>query len=78
LLDKFWYLHTTSFGDNYRPRPKVLELFTDLVFLVGIGWYFLGILPTELKEQVFTFKGAHHRVMDSYFTMENCQRELPP
>jgi hypothetical protein len=24
-------------------------LFSDLVFLVGIGWYFLGILPTNTK-----------------------------
>jgi hypothetical protein len=32
----------------------------------------------ELKEQVFIFKGAHHRVTDSYFTEENCQRKSPP
>jgi hypothetical protein len=29
--------------------PKILEMFTDLVFSVGIGWYFLGILPTNIK-----------------------------
>jgi hypothetical protein len=28
---------------------KKLELFTNLVFSVGIGWYFLGILPTETE-----------------------------
>jgi hypothetical protein len=26
-----------------------IELFTDSVFLVGIGWYFLGILPTNTE-----------------------------
>jgi hypothetical protein len=26
-----------------------VELFTDSVFLVGIGWYFLGILPINTK-----------------------------
>jgi hypothetical protein len=26
---------------------ELLELFTDLVFLVGIGWVFFGILPTD-------------------------------
>jgi hypothetical protein len=34
-----------------------LELFCDLVFLVSIGWYFLGILPTDTKENlVGTFR----------------------
>jgi hypothetical protein len=28
---------------------KKLELFTNLVFSVGIGWYFLGILPTDTE-----------------------------
>jgi hypothetical protein len=27
----------------------MIELFTDLVFLVGISWYFLSILPTDTK-----------------------------
>jgi hypothetical protein len=31
--------------------PNVVELFCDLVFLVSIGWYFLGILPTNTKEK---------------------------
>jgi hypothetical protein len=29
-----------------------LELFCDLVFLVGIGWYFLGILPSDTEEKL--------------------------
>jgi hypothetical protein len=29
-----------------------LELFRNLVFLVGIGWYFLGILPTDTEEKL--------------------------
>jgi hypothetical protein len=28
---------------------QILELITDLVFLVGIGWYFFGISPTNTK-----------------------------
>jgi hypothetical protein len=26
-----------------------VEMFTNLVFLISIGWYFLGILPTNTK-----------------------------
>jgi hypothetical protein len=49
----------TAYGS--RPIRKVttrnklvnkLELFRDSVFLVGIGWYFLGILPTDTKEKL--------------------------
>ncbi len=32
-----------------QKKPEMIELFTDLVLLVGIGWYFLGILPTDAK-----------------------------
>jgi hypothetical protein len=28
---------------------NLLKLFTDLVFLVGIGWYFFGIYHTDTK-----------------------------
>ncbi len=31
LLDKFWYLHTTSFGGNYRPHPKVRLLTSSVM-----------------------------------------------
>jgi hypothetical protein len=31
---------------------KLLELFTDLVFLVDICWYFLGILLTDTKRKL--------------------------
>jgi hypothetical protein len=31
---------------------KNLELDTDLVFLVGIGWYFPGIYHTNTKEKL--------------------------
>jgi hypothetical protein len=34
------------------PLPKFLELFHDSVFLVSIGWYVLGILPTNTKEKL--------------------------
>jgi hypothetical protein len=30
----------------------LLELFRNSVFLVGIGWYFLGILQTDTKEKL--------------------------
>ncbi len=30
----------------------LLELFTNQVFLVCIGWYFLGIVPTDTKENL--------------------------
>ncbi len=30
LLDEFWYLHTTSFGDNYHPHSKVRLLTSSL------------------------------------------------
>ncbi len=34
---------------DFQVHWKILELFTYLVFLVGMGWYFLGILPTNTK-----------------------------
>ncbi len=37
-----------------------LELITDLVFLVGIGWYFLGILPTNTEGKL----GWYIRLID--------------
>jgi hypothetical protein len=33
-------------------QPKILELFTDMVFLVGNGWYFPGIYYTNTKENL--------------------------
>jgi hypothetical protein len=32
-----------------QEAPNILELFTDLVFLVGISWYFSSILPTNTE-----------------------------
>jgi hypothetical protein len=28
---------------------KIVELYLDSVFWFGIGWYFLGILPTDTE-----------------------------
>jgi hypothetical protein len=40
----YWYLLVGWYFGQY-----FVELFSDLVFLVGIGWYFLGILPTDTE-----------------------------
>jgi hypothetical protein len=31
---------------------NLVELFRDLVCSVGIGWNFLGMLPTDTKEKL--------------------------
>jgi hypothetical protein len=43
------FLDVHGQGQDTIPEfwPKIVELFTKLVFLVGIGWYFTGILPTN-------------------------------
>jgi hypothetical protein len=47
-LDLFFFLTTLK---NGTPVVKVknLELYPDLVFRFGIGWYFLGIFPTDTE-----------------------------
>jgi hypothetical protein len=38
-------------GEFWCPHPhaKILELYPDLVFRYGIGWYFLGIFLTDTE-----------------------------
>jgi hypothetical protein len=52
-LSYFWFRndfqHEVAVSLNHDVMTPFLELFTDLVFLVGIGWNFLGILPTDTK-----------------------------
>ncbi len=31
---------------------NLVDLFTDSVFSVGIGWYFAGILPIDTEESL--------------------------
>jgi hypothetical protein len=47
---------------------KILDLFTDPVFLVGIGWYFLGILPTNTEGKLGWY----------ILLSKNCQEPLFP
>ena len=39
-----------EFGIRTECGFTLVELFCDLVCSVGIGWYFLGVLPMDTKE----------------------------
>jgi hypothetical protein len=46
----FYVFRSRACGQGLRSVAQLsLELFTGLVFSVSIGWYFLGILPTNTE-----------------------------
>ena len=44
--------HTKSMFPMYREIHQILELYPKLVFSLGIGWYFTGILPTNTNRKL--------------------------
>jgi hypothetical protein len=45
----------------------LLELSTDSVFLVGIAWYFFGILPTDTKGKLSWYISISKKWRDPLF-----------
>jgi hypothetical protein len=50
---------------------SALELITNLVFLVGIGWYFLGILPTNTQGKLGWYILVSKNWREPFFTVKS-------
>jgi hypothetical protein len=77
-----WYTRWTSLGADGMPDKlikeglKQLELYPDLVFWFGIGWYFPGIFPTDTKGKLGWDISVLYIWWEPLFSLK--ERLLPP
>jgi hypothetical protein len=63
----FYVFRSRACGQGLRSVAQLsLELFTGSVFSVSIGWYFLGILPTNNSVGTFRYQKIGPAGMNRY------------